>query len=437
MLSYTLFRALTYPITYLLVFVLVFTAIMQIKYVNRALQRFSSTQVIPTQFVMFTLSVIVGSAVLYRDFEKESGEDASKFIGGCALTFFGVWLITSGRKTEDPDEEEFLDDEEEAIGLVHGQLHDEQRYYDEPETRPKPRRSSTLPGSIPTRSDPNGLTASGGYFEERRSFESDLEDLPTITRTGTGRSVTFVDDEPFVPASSPGIPTIIENPWAESDEHTPKERRSIQNLLKPLSKLFPGQETRPLPSTLKTTHSTPFLPSEAQYHPRPQTPPNSTSRDTDHLTTPSTPDGTLRLARHHSIVDLIPGPFTSTLSSPLSAIVADSLRRGVDVASLKPKRRRKLPEMPQRNTLRERGLSEADVRPERLTNSSSSSLPTEDSELGTPSTGVRSRVRSLSNTFVDIFRTPKTSRRGSRPDTAAAAPSQPSTPSLEEPESIR
>ncbi|KAE9973787.1 hypothetical protein BLS_003429 [Venturia inaequalis] len=429
MLSYTLFRALTYPITYLLVFVLVFTAIMQIKYVNRALQRFSSTQVIPTQFVMFTLSVIVGSAVLYRDFEKESGEDASKFIGGCALTFFGVWLITSGRKTEEPDEEEFLDDEEEAIGLVHGQTHDEQLYYDEPETRPKPRRSSTLPGSVLATSNANGLVTSEASSERRRSLESDLEDLPVITRTGTGRSVTFVDDEPFVPASSPGISTIAESPWAELDEHTPKERRSIQNLLKPLSKLFPGQESRPLPNTLKTTHSAPLLPSEAQYHPGPQTPPNSTPQDTDHLTTPQTPDGTLRPPRHHSIVDLIPGPLTSTLSSPLSAIVADSLRRGVDVAFLKPKRRRKLPGMPQRNSLRERGLSEADVRPDRPT---ISSLPTEESESGEPSTGVRNRVRSLSNTFGDLFRAAKTPTRGSRPDTAATAPSQPSTPSLEE-----
>ena len=74
MLSYTLFKALTFPITYLLVAILVGTAIMQIKYVNRALRRFDATQVIPTQFVLFTLSVIIGSAVLYRDFEKESAK---------------------------------------------------------------------------------------------------------------------------------------------------------------------------------------------------------------------------------------------------------------------------------------------------------------------------------------------------------------------------
>ncbi|KAF2087027.1 DUF803-domain-containing protein, partial [Saccharata proteae CBS 121410] len=97
MLSYTLLKALTFPVAYILVGVLLVTAVLQIKYVNRALQRFDSTQVIPVQFVLFTLSVILGSAILYRDFERTSAQDAGKFIGGCALTFLGVWLITSGR----------------------------------------------------------------------------------------------------------------------------------------------------------------------------------------------------------------------------------------------------------------------------------------------------------------------------------------------------
>ena len=74
MLSYTLFKALTFPVTYLLVAILILTAVMQIKYLNRALSRFDATQVIPTQFVLFTLSVIIGSAVLYRDFERTSAE---------------------------------------------------------------------------------------------------------------------------------------------------------------------------------------------------------------------------------------------------------------------------------------------------------------------------------------------------------------------------
>ncbi|KAM3444344.1 hypothetical protein NHJ13734_001461 [Beauveria thailandica] len=120
MLSSTLWRAFTAPLTYLLLFVLLGTAVMQIRYVNKALQRFDSTQVIPIQFVMFTLCVIIGSAVLYRDFEKTTPDRAAKFVGGCLLTFFGVFLITSGRQRKDEDED-LLDDAEgidETIGLI-------------------------------------------------------------------------------------------------------------------------------------------------------------------------------------------------------------------------------------------------------------------------------------------------------------------------------
>lgn len=93
---------------------------MQVRYLNNALQKFESTQVIPIQFVSFTLSVIIGSAVLYGDFERTTAEQATKFIGGCLLTFFGVFLITSGRPSEDEEEDMLSDEEgvEETINLA-------------------------------------------------------------------------------------------------------------------------------------------------------------------------------------------------------------------------------------------------------------------------------------------------------------------------------
>ena len=95
---------------------------MQIRYINRALQRFDSTQVIPTQFVLFTLSVIIGSAVLYQDFDAYTPSRAGKFVGGCLLTFLGVYFITSGRVRAD-DESSCSTDEEEAIGdYVYGKI---------------------------------------------------------------------------------------------------------------------------------------------------------------------------------------------------------------------------------------------------------------------------------------------------------------------------
>jgi drug/metabolite transporter (DMT)-like permease len=120
LLSNKIWKVITFPITYLLLVVLISTAIMQIKYLNRALQRFNATMVIPTQFVMFTLSVIIGSAILYRDFERESAADGGKFVGGCALTFLGVWCITSGRSDNEDGEEETSDveEEEDTVDLV-------------------------------------------------------------------------------------------------------------------------------------------------------------------------------------------------------------------------------------------------------------------------------------------------------------------------------
>ncbi|KAI5294825.1 hypothetical protein KEM52_003091 [Ascosphaera acerosa] len=100
LLSATMWHVVTYPLTYALLAVLVGTAVMQIRYLNRALQRYDSTQVIPTQFVAFTVCVILGSATVYRDFDGATSEEALVFVGGCALTFFGVYLITMGRCKE-------------------------------------------------------------------------------------------------------------------------------------------------------------------------------------------------------------------------------------------------------------------------------------------------------------------------------------------------
>ena len=141
MLSSTLWRAFATPVTYVLAFILLATAIMQIRYVNKALQRFDSTQVIPIQFVMFTLCVILGSAVLYRDFEKYTAEQAGKFVGGCLLTFFGVFLITSGREARDDDDDHMLDDDgiEETIGLENHEGNQQRR---PSQAVPQSRRSS-------------------------------------------------------------------------------------------------------------------------------------------------------------------------------------------------------------------------------------------------------------------------------------------------------
>ncbi|KAF9101037.1 hypothetical protein BGX29_006046 [Mortierella sp. GBA35] len=103
LLSLSFYKMFTYPISYLLVFVLVSTAVLQIKFLNKSLQRFDSTQVIPTQFVLFTTSAIIGSGILYNDFDEMDFNKGLHFLTGCCMTFLGVYFITSHRDKDGPD----------------------------------------------------------------------------------------------------------------------------------------------------------------------------------------------------------------------------------------------------------------------------------------------------------------------------------------------
>lgn len=48
---------------------------------------------IPIQFVLFTLSAIIGSAILYGDFQKANFHEIITFFYGCVATFGGVFII--------------------------------------------------------------------------------------------------------------------------------------------------------------------------------------------------------------------------------------------------------------------------------------------------------------------------------------------------------
>lgn len=282
LLSDTLWRALTFPITYLLVFILVVSALAQIRYVNRALQRFNSTQVIPVQFVLFTISVIIGSAVLYRDFQAADASQFGKFFGGCALTFLGVYLITSGRGSKDNDEDaEDLDDEENAIGLVDEERYE--RYQDEVDRNgedPKRRLSSVS-------------------FVLGAPSESRLSSQQVNRRPSSSKAPPRI--HPHISAGS--LEALVgEDTWQPTGKVSASSR----------------------PGLNEGAISSPLLPSEAQRTQPPATP-----------TTPSTPSRHSQLSRR-SIARLAPGPYVSPLSSSLSAVVADEIRRGQD----SPSRRR-------------------------------------------------------------------------------------------------
>lgn len=359
LLSGTLWHTLTFPVTYLLLFILVFTALLQIRYLNRALQRFDSTQVIPTNFVLFTLSVIVGSAILYRDFEKANAEQFAKFIGGCFLTFLGVYLITSGRpRGGDSSDDIDADGDEEAISLV-----DEERnqYLDgtsageENGSRRKPRTSFTHDKS-PTAED-SRQQSRGQYSPPETPHRFDSHSSSTVSRA--------LADGSEGEQSPLGV-----NPW----------RSSSGDVFSP----------SPRPRLAETTESTPLLPSEAQRldlsaSRNPKRPPLGPS--------PHDPSSTIK---RKSMSRIMPGPLISPLSSPLSAIVADSLRRHGDTSGgrrrlrpsgLRPLRSYQPPTGPG-SAERSQGLSP-----------SKSNRATSEEEVE----GHEGRRKSIATTFRDLF----------------------------------
>ncbi|KAJ6516066.1 magnesium transporter NIPA-domain-containing protein [Mycena sanguinolenta] len=100
------FEMFTKWITYPTLVVLALTGVGQIRYLNRALMRFDGKVVIPIQFVLFTISAIIGSAILYGDFKKATFHQLVTFLYGCAATFTGVFIIAwEPRRSRELDDE--------------------------------------------------------------------------------------------------------------------------------------------------------------------------------------------------------------------------------------------------------------------------------------------------------------------------------------------
>ncbi|KFX87370.1 hypothetical protein V490_08304 [Pseudogymnoascus sp. VKM F-3557] len=285
MLSTSFWDAFTNPITYALAIVLIGTAIMQVKYINRALQRFDSTQVIPVQFVLFTISVIIGSAVLYRDFESTSPGRAIKFVGGCLLTFFGVFLITSGRVSHD-DLTSDLDSEDEAesISLAN---HDDRRasYFNDRETQR---------GSSSRARPSHELLFNGEAADSDDGFPTDDTSRRSSRISYTHRSrpmssSDYATSQTLVPGSAPTA--------------HPLDSASLAAL----------PPTSDAPSERPVRPAITRLISQNEYG-QPQS-------DTAVLR-PMTP------ARHSAGKPMMPGPFISPLSS---SVVADTVRRSTDM----------------------------------------------------------------------------------------------------------
>lgn len=408
MLSSTLWRAFTAPVTYVLLLILIGTALMQVKFLNQALQRFDSTQVIPVQFVLFTLSVIIGSAILFRDFEKATAESMGKFVGGCLLTFFGVFLITSGRPGhEDEDEDDTDEDysEEESVSIEETSASydlNEDTNYDRHET-PSRRQSRQL--SLDTADSDDDSRVSGS----RRGSHAGPTNMPTNPETPRRRQSNASQNPSLLLTRAPESAQhrtgsqstpYLENPWAtaSSDLLAPHRHPGFQSTTS--SPVLPSQTQSP--SASKPPHVRALSQTDPHTHPNDQDTPN-----------PPRPDVRPTTPVYHSFSRIMPGPLVSPLSSSLSAVVADSLLRGVD-APLRKKQSFRRPRLGLRRSKSGSGHvpdgSEAET--ETLLGSSplKNTMSARDSARSASEQDGRSRSRSMSNTLGDWLKG-KTGRR--------------------------
>lgn len=387
MLSSTLLRAFTTPVTYVLVLILLGTAIMQVRYVNKALQRFDSTQVIPIQFVSFTLCVIIGSAVLYRDFERTTGEQAIKFVGGCFLTFFGVFLITSGRPSADEEEETLSDDE----GIV--------------DTIRLPEQEPNAPPS-PGQARHRGSNAGGSRRSSRVSFMDSVNNKPLAVVAENGvpssRSPSGAASRTSLLPTGDGIESA---PLHRTPSREPPVHPGIQQALSSESAVTISSAT-PVPSEPASHVGTPSAQNPAALSMPHE--PNSVATRTCSSASRSRP--------HPFSGPLFsPSPFDSTVRGLVSsALLQDS------PSAKRPPSRRRLSRPSIRSSLYvsqdeldedyfqqgEEGHPAATmsaVERSRTVDSAfhSGSPAAADGHLKT--TGVRSRTRSFSHTFGEIF----------------------------------
>jgi hypothetical protein len=302
---------------------------MQIRYINRALQRFDSTQVIPTQFVLFTLCVITGSAVLYRDFESATRSRALKFVGGCCLTFLGVYFITSGRvRHEDEYSETEEEDEEADVGFDNSQ-----RYRDSVDEPRETGRRTRKPGETGSEADNRSrspraslqsMNSEGDALNTPRGLLSPATSEHEGSLSGDSLSQEFT-------SSPPRPQSLIDNPWA-SPEGAIKATTSDPIVHNIVPETPPGIDSH-VSQTPPILFHFPAAPSEdvaqppnsdGSAHP-PQPSAELRTPEQRRRSTPRTPQSN---ARNSVTLRLTPGPLITPLSSTLSAVVADSLRRG-------------------------------------------------------------------------------------------------------------
>ncbi|XP_042320877.1 NIPA-like protein 2 [Sceloporus undulatus] len=91
---------LTYPIFYLMLILMVLTCVFQVKFLNQAMKLHDPGDVIPMNYMFFTISAILAGAIFYHEFQDTGLLSGFMFFFGCFLSFVGIFILTRNRGEE-------------------------------------------------------------------------------------------------------------------------------------------------------------------------------------------------------------------------------------------------------------------------------------------------------------------------------------------------
>jgi len=86
------------PLFWVCLLVIVITAIWSVKYLNNAMMLYGNNQVVPLYYCTFTMSSVVGAAIVYDEMRCIRLKTGLMFGFGCAAAFIGVLLVAGGSK---------------------------------------------------------------------------------------------------------------------------------------------------------------------------------------------------------------------------------------------------------------------------------------------------------------------------------------------------
>lgn len=92
-------QSILHPSFWIMLFLLPVTTVVQVRYLNRAMQLYNVSDVVPVNFIFFTVSAILAGTIFYQEFYGVPFLKVFMFLFGCLLSFIGVYIISHCKTT--------------------------------------------------------------------------------------------------------------------------------------------------------------------------------------------------------------------------------------------------------------------------------------------------------------------------------------------------